>query len=86
MKAASSARKQLLTPSGLLTEAGYTEALVALAAEMEAKRTAKAAPVPNRKSQKAASSGFASVSDEVRKAAFSKDLNKSDAQRQRADH
>lgn len=53
MKAASSTRKQLLNPDGLLTEAGYTEALVALAAEMKAQRAAKAAPSSDKKLQKA---------------------------------
>ncbi len=83
MKAASSTRKQLLTPGGLLTEAGYTDALVALAAEMKAKREAKVAPAATGKSQKAVSTGFTLASDDARKVAFSKELDQIDAQRQR---
>ena len=83
MKGTPSTRKKLLNPGGLLTEAGYTDALVALATEMKAKRAAKATPTINRKQQKTAATGFILTSDDGRKAAFTKDLAEIDAQRQR---
>lgn len=78
MKAASFARKELFQPAGLLTEAGYTEALVALATEVKAKREAKAALAASQNSQQASSAGFTLTSDDARKASFVKERDRTE--------
>lgn len=79
MKAASSTRKKLLNPDGLFTEAGYTDALVALAAEMKAKREAKSIS-PTKKPSKSSPIGFAfeSAPGKGRKVIYAKSISKID--------
>ena len=77
MKAVSSTQKKLLNPGGLLTEAGYTDALIELAAEMKAKRKAKRI-LSTQKPSKSYFTGFTfgSVSSKKYKKLYVKDIRK----------